>query len=334
VPVRIGLLGAGFMGSTHAAAYEQIENAEVVAVGDANQSLADETAAKYGAKAYYDIESLVADAEVDAVDVCLPTFLHERAVVAAARNGKHVICEKPLALSLDQADQMIEAVETSGVSAMVAQVIRFWPEYVAIRELVQQGSLGEPRAIMAMRLSPPPAWGDWFKDPSLSGGALLDLHVHDLDFVYSLLGMPETVYAVGLQSETGAWDYVQTSLSYRDASAVIEGTFLMPDSFPFQMLFRLHGSEATAEYRFRVVGQVEERAQAETELKLYRSGEPASDIPSSRKDAYLAEVEYFVECLASDRKPEIATLYEARDVLSIAMAARRSLETGEPVRFG
>lgn len=329
--VNVGLLGAGFMGSTHAAAYAQIDGARLVAVADANQALADDLAGKHGVKAYYEIDSLLAAPDIDMVDVCLPTFLHERCVVGAARNGKHVLCEKPVALSLEQVDNMIAAVEKAGVMAMVGQAIRFWPQYVAIRELLRQGELGAPRMITATRLSAPPAWGNWFKDPKLSGGAVLDLHIHDLDFVYSLLGMPRSVYAVGLQTETGAWDYVQTSLAYPDAGAVVEGTFMMPEGFPFQMTFRLLGSRATAEYRFRVKGQVGERAQAETELMLYRPGE-ARAVPASDKDAYLAELEYFVDRVATGRPPEEATLPQARDVLRIALAARRSMETGQAVQ--
>ncbi len=329
--VRIGLLGAGFMGGTHAAAYSELPDAQLVAVADANQGLADALATKHGARAVYDIDALLNDPGVDAVDICLPTFLHERCVVGAARAGKHLLCEKPIALSLEQVDNMLAAVEKAGVIAMVGQVVRFWPEYVAIQRLLKEGTLGTPRAAHAVRLSAPPAWGNWFKDPKLSGGAVLDLHVHDLDYVYWLLGMPSSVYAVGLQSPMGAWDHVTTSLSIGDVAAVVEGSFVMPDGFPFQMLFRLLGSEATVEYRFRVLGQVGERAQAETELRLYRPGKPAETVPAETGDPYAREIAYYVSCLKAGQQPEVATLPQARDVLSIALAARQSMETGEVV---
>ena len=279
------------------------------------------------------IDSLIGDPAVDAVDVCLPTFLHEQSVVKAARAGKHVLCEKPVALSLEQVDRMIEAVETAGVAAMVGQVIRFWPEYMRIRELLAAGELGRPRAVSALRLSPPPAWGNWFLDPNLSGGAILDLHIHDLDFVYALLGMPRAVYALGVQSATGAWDHINTSLDYGDAHAAVEASFLMPQGFPFQMLFRILGTQAAAEYRFRVAGQVGERAVADKELMLYPAGGPAQPLASSGKDAYVAEIDYFVDCLADQRAPTVATLRQARDVLSMALAARQSLETGQVVQL-
>ncbi len=300
-------------------------------MADANRALAAGLAHEHQARIYDDVETLLSDPEVQAVDVCLPTFLHERCVVSAARHGKHVLCEKPIALTVEQADRMIAATEQAGVIAMVGQVIRFWPEYVAIRELLSSGGLGEVRAINALRLSAPPAWGSWFKDPSLSGGALIDLHIHDLDFIYSLCGMPDRIFATGLQSPTGAWDQVTSFLDYGKLHAVAEGSLLMPDGYPFQMLFRLQGSAGTVEYRFRVAGQVGERAEAETELVLYRPGAAPVPVASAKKDAYQAEIEYWVGCVLANRPPESAALREARDVLGIAMAARRSLETSEIV---
>ena len=331
--VKVGLLGAGFMGSAHAAAYTAIENAHLVAVADVDHAAADKLAEEQGAKAYYEIESLVKDREIDMVDVCLPTFLHERSVVSAAKRGKHVLCEKPIALILEQVDSMISAVREAGVMAMVAQVVRFWPQYVVIREMFERGELGKPLMARAARLVGPPDWSSWFKDPGLSGGALLDLHIHDLDYIYSLFGKPRSVYAVGATSETGAWDYVVTSLDYGDKRAVAEASFLMPKGFPFQTAFRLLGTDGCAEYRFRVGGQVDRREAAEMEFTLYRSNQPPEHPPSPDKDAYEAEIEYFVNCVSQGQEPEIATLEEARIVLQIALAARESLETGQVVEL-
>ncbi len=329
--INVGLLGAGFMGSTHASAYARIDSARLVAVADANRDLAAKLAHEHHARTCDGIEALLDDPEVQAVDVCLPTFLHERCVVSAARHGKHILCEKPIALTIEEADRMIAATEQAGVIAMIGQVIRFWPEYVAMRELLQSGALGDVQAVKAARLSAPPAWGAWFKDPSLSGGALIDLHVHDLDFIYSLCGMPDRVFATGLQSATGAWDQVTSVLEYETVRAVAEGSFLLPDCYPFQMQFRLQGSKGTVEYRFRVAGQVGERDEAETELVLYRPGAAPEPVAAAKKDAYQAEIEFWVDCLLTHHQPAQATLRQARDVLGIAMAARRSLETGEIV---
>jgi predicted dehydrogenase len=331
--IRVGLLGAGFIGTVHAQAYEAIPEANLVAVADAKQQAADKLAQNCGAKAYYDVEQLMDREDLDVIDVCLPTFLHESCVVGAAERGRHVICEKPVALSVDQVDRMRSAVRKAGVMAMVAQVIRFWPQYVVIRKAFSSGRLGKPLMATASRLAEPPDWGVWFKDPNLSGGALLDLHIHDLDYIFSLFGRPQSVYAAGVSTPTGAWDHVITSLDYGDGRAVAEASFMMPPGFPFQMTFKLLGTEGCAEYRFRVGGQVDQREHAETELVIYRPGEPPEHPDYSSEDAYATEIAYFVRCVAEGRPPVVATLEEARTVLEIALAARRSLETRQAVQL-
>jgi len=331
--VKVGLVGAGFIGKTHAHAYESIPEAEVVAVADIDREAADSLAEKVGARACYDAQEVISAQDVQVVDICLPTYLHARFVVEAAREGKHVLCEKPIALTLDQADHMVAAIRESGVISMVAHVIRFWPQYVTIKELFDSGSLGTPVLTRAVRLSEAPGWASWFKDPQLSGGAILDLHIHDLDYVYSLFGRPQSVYAVGAKSEFGAWDSVVTALDYGDSKAVVEASNMMPDGYPFEMDLRLLGSEGCAEYRFRVSGQVGDRDSAQTELRWYRSGAPAEDLPYSQEDAYHAELAYFVQCVSEGRHPTQATFEEAREVLEIALAARESLETGAVIRM-
>jgi UDP-N-acetylglucosamine 3-dehydrogenase len=328
--ISVGLLGAGFMGSTHAAAYENLEGVALTAVADTSRRAADALAGAHRARAYYSVEALLDDDDVDVVDVCLPTHLHEPCVVGAVERGKHVLCEKPLALSLDEADRMKTAVERAGVKSMVAQVIRFWPEYVVIRGIVERGELGQPLVARAARLAEPPNWGGWFRDPELSGGALLDLHIHDLDYVYSLFGRPQTVYALGVRSRTGAWDHVLTSLDYGDKKAVVEASYLMPKGFPFQMSFRLSCEDGCLEYRFGVEGQVDRREQAQTALAIRRHG--MTEFPATPQvDAYVAEIEYFMRCIEENRHPVMATIEEAREVLEIALAVRRSVETGEVI---
>ena len=329
--IRVGLLGVGFIGATHAACYKNVAGARLVAVADVNREAADRLAAEHGTRAYYAVEPLLEDQEVDAVDVCLPTFLHEQAVVRAAEAGKHILCEKPIARSLDEVDHMIEAVHRAGVQCMVAQVVRFWPQYAAIKELLDTGQIGQPWMATASRLTSFPGWSTWFGDPALSGGAILDLHIHDLDYVFYLFGRPERVYAVGNADASGAWNQVVTTLHYGDKAAVVEASFMMPPGFPFTAAFRLVGTLGCAEYRFRVGGQVDQRDVATTEFTLYRPGQPPESPHCSDKDPYLAEIEYFIDCLMQGKRPEIATLEEARTVLQIALAARESLEHGRVV---
>jgi predicted dehydrogenase len=331
--LQIGLLGAGFIGSTHAAAYAGLDGARLAAVADVNQAAADALAAQFGARACYTVDEILNDPAIDAVSICLPTFLHAATAVATAEHGKHILCEKPLALSLEDADRMAAAVERAGVKAMVAQVIRFWPEYVRIRQVLESGQIGRPRMATGARLASAPGWGAWFKDPAKSGGALFDLHIHDLDFVYSLFGRPRQVYAIGVQGATGGWDHVLTSLDYQDNKAVLEASYAFPPGFPFQMAFRLTGDAGCVDFRLGGVAQVDERAAAQTHLVLYRPGTAPEHLQAPAEDGYVAEIRYFVNCLLENRRPQVATLAEARDVLAIALAARQSLETGAAVEL-
>lgn len=329
--INVGIVGAGNIGRVHSRSYAQLANARVVAVADIDHQAADAMAAKHGARAYYDMRYLFDDKDVQVVDVCLPTYLHEQGVIGAASAGKHVLCEKPVALTVDSAERMISAIEHAGVKAMVAQVIRFWPHYLTIKEMLDRGDLGLPIMAYAARLGRQPMWTSWYSDPNLSGGALLDLHVHDLDWLYYLFGRPKTVYAVGTRVNSGAWNHVLTSLDYGSHRAAAEASFLMPDSFPFTMIFRLLCERGLAEYQY---GGIQSDPQATARLHTlvaYLAGQPPQHPTCDETDPYLAEIRYFVNCLDRGESPTIATLSEARDVLQIALAARQSLETGQVI---
>ncbi len=331
--IGVGILGAGGIATVHARAYAQLGNARLVAVADTVPAAADKLAAAHGARAYYGIEALLADDRVELVDVCLPTFLHAQAVIGAARAGKHVLCEKPIALGLAEVDRMVEAVERAGVHSMVAQVVRFMPHYVAIKELLDRGELGRPLAAAAVRLGDAPTWSSWFSDPKLSGGAILDLHIHDLDYLYSLFGRPRRVFASGLRSAHGGWDQVLTILDYGDLQASAEASTMLPQGFPFTATFRLLGEKGCAVYPAGGPQAVDRGAAATVagDLAIHRPGKPVQLLPCPGKDPYLSEIEYFVNCVAQGQDPEVATLAEARTVLAIALAAQSSLETGQVV---
>jgi predicted dehydrogenase len=327
--IGVGILGAGNIAGVHSRAYAQLANARVVAVDDVDHGKAGAMAAEHGARPYNDWASFFADPAVDMVDVCLPTYLHAGAVIAAAQAGKHILCEKPLALSLEQADLMIAAVEQAGVRAMVAQVIRFWPHYRAIKAMLERGDLGRPIMTNANRLGSLPAWASWYARPDLSGGAIMDLHIHDLDWLYYLFGKPKSVYAIGGMSANGAWNQVLTSLDYGHTRAAAEATHCLPQGCPFTMIFRLLGEEGYAEYRYGGAQLDPAGAARKHSLVLYRAGQPPQYPVCEDVDPYLAEIRYFVDCLESAHAPATATLPEARAVLAIALAVRRSLETGK-----
>lgn len=149
------------MGRTHVTAYKAMPNAKVTAVCDLNEKQGKDLAEFAGCDWYNDGESMLNTVDIDVVDICLPTFLHEQYVLLAAGHKKHVICEKPVTLSLESLDRMIAATKEAGVQFAVGQVVRFWPEYVRAKEMAETGKLGTIKYARASRLSEHPAWSEW-----------------------------------------------------------------------------------------------------------------------------------------------------------------------------
>jgi UDP-N-acetylglucosamine 3-dehydrogenase len=237
--IKVGVIGAGFAGTFHARAYAKLPGVEVAIIADHNASKAAALAAEVGAQAEVDTEAILSDPSIDLVDIALPTPLHPQVSIRAFEAKKHVVIEKPLALSVTEADAMIAASDASGKYLMVAHVLRFWPEYVAIRKVLQSGRLGQPRIATAHRLSNAPQWATWFLDPSKTGGSVLDLHIHDLDLMNWLFGQPRQVKAMGARGATGGWDHVITQVTFDTLSASVEASTLMPSDFPFSSGLRV-----------------------------------------------------------------------------------------------
>lgn len=329
--LKVGILGAGGIGVVHANAYRRLpDKAKVIAVADRRTEKAAALAHDLGAETYSNAEDLLSRDDIDIVDICLPTFLHEEYVVKAARLGKHILCEKPMALSLSSADNMIAATKEKNVKFMVAQCLRFWPEYVAVRERLSKGDLGRIKVMTAARVSPLPgwSWNDWMTVPELSGGALIDLHIHDVDFANSLVrAQPLTVMAVGSKSRKGSVDHVDTLITYESGErAAIEADWLVPKGYPFTTFFRVICENGAVELLSKAGSQDSPR------VTVY-SGDSAPEMlqVTSEKDAYTAEVEYFLDCVEQDMFPAVVPPEDSRMSLAVTLAAMESVKTGEAV---
>ena len=329
--VKVALLGAGFMGGTHAVAYENIKNAELTAVFDKNETLGREFAEKYHCRYYSDFECMVKECAFDVADICLPTFLHEEYVALAAAAKKHVFCEKPVALNVDSLNRMIASVKAAGVQMMVGQVLRFWPEYVNARNMYTSGELGRLNYVFAARMSEHPAWSQWYRRPENSGGGLLDLHLHDVDYLNWLLGRVKSVYASGQKNSDGCWNYVSSILHFESGiSASVQGVIEMEKGYPFTMELRLVGTEKTYEYSMKAGANLEDVASSRRDTRVYEKG-AETVIPVNLRDAYEIELEHFIECIEQGRESDVITVEQARNVLCTIEALKESLETGEKV---
>jgi len=305
--MKIAVLGLGFMGATHVHAWREIPGAELAAVASHNPrrlagDLSDVGGNLGGSTApldfsaitkYSNAEEAVRDSRVEAVDICLPTHLHESVAIAALAAGKHVIVEKPMALDAAAADRMIAAAAHHGRILMAAHVVRFLTPYSLAADAVRASRLGPVRAAIFRRRCAAPAWSAWFGDPERSGGGAFDLLIHDIDYCLHVFGNPEAVTASGYADLAHGIDWIAAQFWYPSIGAVaISGGWHHRSAFPFSAEFTIVCADGTLEFN-----------SAGTPLTEYRadSGPHTCDVPAA--DGYRAELEYFLECATRGEKP-------------------------------
>ena len=309
--MKIVVLGLGFMGATHLKALRNIPQAELVAVASD-----DERARCPGVRMYYDWSEAVLDPEAEAVDICLPTHLHAPATVAALLAGKHVLVEKPMALTSAGAARMIEAARDSGRILMAAQVLRFFPAYRALADVLQSGRLGRVRAAMFRRRSPTPAWSAWLTDKGSSGGGIFDLMLHDIDMSLHLFGQPQAVSATGYEDLPAGLDCITAQLHYPGMTVALAGGWYPISSYPFSMEYSVVGESGAVEYS------------SAAPVPVLYAGDSRTELALSEVDGYQAELEYFVECCLEEKQPELCPPEESARAVRLALLMLESREKG------
>jgi len=333
--IGVAILGSGFMARTHVGAWAGQEGRAAVRVV-ASRTLEGATAVAEtcGAEATDDLAAAIARDDVDVVDICLPTPLHRPWAEAAFAAGKDVLLEKPIALTVEDAEAILAARDASGRRLMIGFVLRFWPEYEELHARLAAGAIGEPRSVSALRLSPPPDWNDWMIDPAISGGAAVDLMVHDLDQVAAILGAPRTVHARAVTAGPhGAPQHVVAVVDCEGGCASVEGGLLLPASYPFSSGIRVLGSEGILEYPFSAapaadggnIGGVDQSANA---LTRYPSAGDASRVDVASGDPWARQCGYLLDRIESGQPIDRATGEDALRALRIALAANRSIASG------
>lgn len=327
--LTVALLGGGFMAATHAAGYRELgERVRVASVCSLGEERSLSLATSLGARHVDEIGEALSDPTVDIVDVCLPTHLHREAAEKAFAAGYHVLLEKPIALTLADADAIIAAAESSGRLLMVGLVLRFWPEYVALHRLIASQELGPPRSVSTCRLSPPPDWNEWMADMSCSGGVAVDFLIHDLDQMNWLLGHPERVMA---QSPTPG--HVLVIAEYEGGRCgLAEAGMAMPSSYPFSSNVHVLCENGAAQYAFsaapatdggNIGGPVSGHG-----LRVYRAHGEADMVPVDIGDPWANEIAHFIDSVERGESPRQGTGEQARAALLVSLAVNRSLESG------
>lgn len=323
--MKVAVVGCGGMGNCHAHSYARMPGVELVGVCDIIPELAESVARNVGTTAFTSFDEMISSVQFDAVSVAVQSFLHKDVVKQAARAGKHVICEKPIALNLEDAKEMMQVCEENGVRLFVGHVVRFFPEFVQMKQQIDAGQIGKVGVASARRVGGHPGEAKaWFKDADKSGGVIVDLMVHDIDFMRWALGEVKSVYAMNKCDND--MDYALVTLVFESgAVANLEAFWGYPGSFRYATEFA--GSQGLIHCDSVNTQSLQIRKSAPQE-----SGERVVEIPQSPgfRDPYYNELEHFLTCIR-DGSESIVTAQDGCKALEIAVAALESIRTGKAV---
>ncbi len=339
--LNLGLVGLGFMAATHIKALRQVPGVRVAALcnpsgrhldGDFTGvagNVGDNAPVKLepgSFRAFRDYAAMLADPDIRAVDICAPTLAHHDLAIAALRAGKHVLCEKPFARTAAQAREMAAVAAESNRILMPAMCLRFFPEWVWVKTAIADGRFGQVLSARFRRVAEPPGWGQQnFLDGAKSGGALLDLHIHDTDFVQFCFGRPRSVRSSGHTKISGAIDHVVTEYEVAGGAMVhAEGAWCMTPGFGFNMSYTVNFERATVDY---------DLARGADALKVCEAGQAAQVLKLGQPDGYVGELRHFAECIANDRQPSIVTAADGVSSMEICEAEERSVRTRQRIEL-
>lgn len=326
--IKVAIVGCGTMGNVHAKGYANIKNAKVTAVCDIRKEKGMAISELLDAKYYESYDEMLKE-DVDIVDICLPTYMHKEFALKAMELGKHVFCEKPIALSVKDAEEMVNKAKEMNVKLSVGHVVRFFPAYKNAVKLVEQGKIGTPKLIRTTRNGGYPGWSweNWYSNYELSGGPLLDLVIHDIDWIISSFGDVQRVYAKSFNGKVERKDHCLVTLTLKNGSiAHVEGSWAYPDGAIFGTTFEVIGT----------TGQIESDSRSSSPIKKYTNNgafNMALDSPLQYKDEpYTAELQEFINAVIEEREPLI-TGEAAIKAIKVSLAAIKSSKTGEAVEL-
>ncbi len=327
--LKVGLIGCGFMGGMHSACYNVIDGVQVVAVADVRPEKAEEVAKLHGAQIFATGDDLIANADVDVVDICLPTYLHTAHAVAAMKKGKNVFIEKPVCMTEEEGKLLLDTQKETGAKVQVGQVIRMWDEYVWLKEAIDKKEYGEVRTAVFQRLSNFPTWGweNWLHIAEKSGSMALDLHIHDVDFMRFMLGEPDSLVSHADRDENGMIEQIFTTFKYPKATVTVEGCWDYPADFPFTATFRVKCEKATIvnDANGLAVYPVEGGV-IKPEIKPAFEGNNDIGGNLSSLGGYYNELKYFVDTLNAGEDLVVAPLDEG--IKSVQLVSKEIASVG------
>jgi predicted dehydrogenase len=338
-PIGVGVIGLGFMGQRHVRAYAAAAGAghpcELVAVCDGSEARLtgrpdaagnlDQKGARAErlfdparVRAYTGVDELLADKRVGLVSVCTYTDTHVELALRALAAGKHVLVEKPVALRSAEVRRLAEGARKSGKLCMPAMCMRFWPGWDWLAERVRDGSLGAVRSATFQRLGSEPSWAPFYADYARSGGALMDLHIHDADFIHWCFGRPAAV------SCSGTARHMTTGYRFEDGPPHVsaEGAWDLAPGAGFRMRYLVAFERATAEFDL-----------AREPALVVHTAEGSTPVALPALSGYDGEVRHLMDAIAAGGGPLRATLDDAVAVTEMLEAERLSMDRGASVRL-
>ncbi len=344
---RIGLIGAGNMGVWHAQRWQQLP-VEIAGFYDVHHESAQHATDQFGGQAYQHLTDLLAT--VDYVDICTHTTAHKEAVLAAAAAGKPMVCEKPLARHVADCEDMVQACEAANVPLFVAQVVRFFPQFARARNLVAEGAIGQPGLIRTVRAGsfPRSKPGTWYDDLAQSGGVIMDISIHDIDFVRWCFGEVERVFARGLTFATAKAfaklktddepiafteptniDHTLITLRFvNGAIGHIEGSWAHPRG-QFRTRLEIAGDQGLIEWDSQH-DQPLIIARRDTDIDPHSVSRHTASPLAPEDDPYYQELVHFLDCVEQN-KPFRVSPQDGLMAVKIALAALESQRRGEPI---
>jgi len=323
--INVGVVGLGMMGQMHLGCYAANSKAQIVAVCDGNPNklsgqskvegnLANDNEVDLsGVSKTSRLEDLLANPDIDLLDLCLPTRKHANATIAALEAGKHVLCEKPMAWSIEECDRVIEAQEKSGKFVMIGHCLRFWPQYVRAHQILQSGSLGRVLYASFRRAGGAPTWSRWLMDGAQSGGVLLDMHVHDIDTALWWFGTPNEVRASGV-IDAGLPLVVDATWNYPNGPQVQLHGGWDRRALPFRMAFAVQCEGGTLSW---------DSSRGETMSLFTERGEEQIEFDGTM--GYAPELDYFLECIQTRTAPTRTTPQSSRESVRLAREELRQI---------
>ena len=329
--LKVGLIGCGGMGMTHCNAIRMLKengmNIEMTAIADCRKPNLDGAAAHFpNARTYEYGMDLINNEELDIVHICLPSYLHTEHTVAALEKNMNVFVEKPVCLTEDEVKALKEAQAKTGKKVMVGQVLRSWNEFLFLKDAYDTQKYGKLRSIIMQRVGGNPVWGfeQWFQDEKRSGSVVLDLHVHDLDFLRYMLGEPDSFDVKASEFSSGMVNHIVTSYEFGNVFAVAEALWDITTTLQFHGSYRASFEKATL-----VFDSINTPS-----LTVYKPGEEPEDITFdnvsdrdsgaginvSNMGPYDAEISYFYDCIINDKPIDRAPLSEG--VASVELAIK------------